>query len=67
MAEQESTNYLRQHSSSVEHELSHLGMLLTSKLLPAKEEQLKWTKTVVGDEVWTADTPADIFLSANFL
>lgn len=33
MAEQESTNYLRQHSSSVEHIWGHLGVLLTSKLL----------------------------------
>lgn len=56
-----------QHSSSVEHKRGRLGELLTSKLLPVLEEQLKWTKTVMDDEVWMADTPANIPLSANFL
>lgn len=35
MAEWKSTYYLKQHSSSVEHKWGHLGVVLTSKLLPA--------------------------------
>lgn len=41
-------------------------MVLASKLLPELEEQLKWTKIVMDDEVRMVDTPIDIFLSANF-